>query len=143
LLVPEQQLLLDGEKPVHIGSRASEILVTLDERQGELVGKDELIAKVWPDTFVHDANLKVNIAAIRKVLGESPSGPQYIVIMMSQNRQDEKDRVRAELDYEVNVRAEAEIKEITNRIEALSDKLSEVEGLVRGHQGAKSPHESA
>ncbi len=56
---------------------------------------------------------------------------QAPVIMMSQNRQDTKDRLRSELDYEVNRRAEAEIQGLSSKIHLLSDKLSDVDDLLR------------
>jgi CRP/FNR family transcriptional regulator, cyclic AMP receptor protein len=57
---------------------------------------------------------------------------QAPVIMMSQNRQDTKDRTRSELDFEVNRRAESEIQSLSQRLGLLTDKLEDVEGLLRG-----------
>jgi CRP/FNR family cyclic AMP-dependent transcriptional regulator len=56
---------------------------------------------------------------------------QAPVIMMSQNRQDTKDRVRGELDYEVNRRAEAEIKMLSQKLNVLGEKIVDVEDLLR------------
>ncbi|ADW67154.1 DUF1003 domain-containing protein [Granulicella tundricola] len=56
---------------------------------------------------------------------------QAPVIMMSQNRQDKKDRVRSELDFDVNVRAETEIQALSRRVKELHDKLDDVDGLLR------------
>jgi uncharacterized membrane protein len=56
---------------------------------------------------------------------------QAPVIMMSQNRQDTKDRVRGELDYDVNRRAEAEIQTLSNRLNLLNDKIGDVDDLLR------------
>ena len=56
---------------------------------------------------------------------------QAPVIMMSQNRQDTKDRLRGELDFEVNRRAEAEIQALATKINALADKVDDVGELVR------------
>jgi len=56
---------------------------------------------------------------------------QAPVIMMSQNRQDSKDRLRGELDFEVNRRAEAEIKGLAHKLNLLGDKLGDVEDLLR------------
>ena len=56
---------------------------------------------------------------------------QAPVIMMSQNRQDAKDRLRGELDYEVNRRAESEIQGLARKLNLLGDKISEVEDLLR------------
>ena len=77
-LYPTQQLLLDGEKHVRLGSRARDILITLLERPGQLIRKEELIARVWPDTFVEEGNLKVHVAALRKALGDGHAGNRYI-----------------------------------------------------------------
>jgi CRP/FNR family cyclic AMP-dependent transcriptional regulator len=57
---------------------------------------------------------------------------QAPVIMMSQNRQDAKDRVRSELDFQVNRRAESEIQALSRRIHAMCDKLDDVEDRLRG-----------
>ena len=56
---------------------------------------------------------------------------QAPVIMMSQNRQDKKDRVRSELDYDVNRRAEVEIQGLANKLNALGDKIGDVEDMLR------------
>jgi uncharacterized membrane protein len=58
---------------------------------------------------------------------------QAPVIMMSQNRQDKKDRVRGELDYEVNRRAEREIQSVTHKLNVLDDKMGDVAELLRRH----------
>jgi predicted ATPase/DNA-binding winged helix-turn-helix (wHTH) protein len=70
-LLPAQRVLLQGDTPIRIGARALDILVALASRPGELVTKDELITQVWPNTFVDPTNLRVNIAALRKALGDS------------------------------------------------------------------------
>ena len=54
-LLPTRRLLLEGEGPVRLGSRAFDILVALVERAGELVSKDEIMARVWPNTFVEES----------------------------------------------------------------------------------------
>ena len=56
---------------------------------------------------------------------------QAPVIMMSQNRQDTKDRLRGELDFEVNRRAESEIQGLSHKLNMLGDKLGDVEDLIR------------
>ena len=56
---------------------------------------------------------------------------QAPVIMMSQNRQDTKDRLRGELDYEVNRRAESEIQGLAGKLNMLADKVGDVEDLIR------------
>jgi len=56
---------------------------------------------------------------------------QAPIIMMSQNRQDKKDRLRSELDYEVNRRSESEIQGVARKLNLLSDKLDDVQDLLR------------
>src|ERR1700749_478466 len=56
---------------------------------------------------------------------------QEPVIMMSQNRQDKKDRLRSELDYDVNRRAEVEIQGLSNKLNSLGDRLGDIEELLR------------
>ena len=77
-LVPAQRLLSNGALPVRLGSRALEILVTLIERAGEVVSKEELIARVWPDTCVEEGNLKVQIAALRRALQTGTESWEFI-----------------------------------------------------------------
>ena len=56
---------------------------------------------------------------------------QAPVIMMSQNRQDMKDRVRSELDYDVNLRAESEIQRLSAKLNLLNDKLCDLDDMLR------------
>jgi predicted ATPase/DNA-binding winged helix-turn-helix (wHTH) protein len=77
-LRPAQRVLLEGDTPLRLGSRALDILITLVERAGEIVSKDELVVSVWPSTFVEEANLRVHIGALRKALGDGQSGARYV-----------------------------------------------------------------
>ena len=63
---------------------------------------------------------------------------QAPVIMMSQNRQDTKDRLRSELDYDVNRRAETEIQGLARKLNLLGEKLADIEDFLRGSQPAIS-----
>ena len=56
---------------------------------------------------------------------------QAPVIMMSQNRQDKKDRLRSELDFDVNRRAESEIQGLSGKVHLLSDQISDIEEILR------------
>jgi predicted ATPase/DNA-binding winged helix-turn-helix (wHTH) protein len=79
VLIPERHSLLHGDTPVRIGGRALDILTALVERPGELVSKRDLMARVWPDTIVDDSNLKVNVTALRRALGDGgPDDVRYI-----------------------------------------------------------------
>jgi DNA-binding winged helix-turn-helix (wHTH) protein len=78
-LVPTQFLLLEDDKPVPLGSRALEILIVLLERPGELVSKQELMARVWPNVFVEPANLTVHMSALRRTLRDGRDGNRFII----------------------------------------------------------------
>jgi len=78
-LLPTQRVLLEGETPVRLGSRAFDVLAALVERAGEVVGKEELIARAWPQTFVVEANLKMQVSALRRALGDGQGGYRYVV----------------------------------------------------------------
>lgn len=82
VLIPERQMLLENKAPVRIGGRALDILTALVERPGELVSKNELLSRVWPNTTVEESNLKVNMAALRRALGEGPGVSQYIATVV-------------------------------------------------------------
>jgi predicted ATPase/DNA-binding winged helix-turn-helix (wHTH) protein len=66
---PGQRLLLVGGVPVKAGSRALDLLKALVERRDRIVRKDELLDLVWPGTVVEEANLHVQVSALRKLLG--------------------------------------------------------------------------
>ena len=75
---PGEHLLLCEDKPVSLSPKSFEILVVLIQSNGRLLTKEELMRQVWPDSFVEEANLTVNISALRKVLGETAGGERYI-----------------------------------------------------------------
>lgn len=78
-LSTSKRVLFEGDRVVRLGTKAIEILIALVERAGELVSKHELVEIAWPDTTVVEANLTVQVAALRRALGEDESANQYIV----------------------------------------------------------------
>ena len=81
-LLAAQRLLLEGDKPVRLGSRAFDILTALVERAGEVVSKEELIARAWPATFVEEANLKIQVSALRRALGDGQGDNRYVATVV-------------------------------------------------------------
>jgi len=77
LNVAERVLLREGEL-VPLTPKVFDILVTLVEHGGQVVSKDDLMKRVWPNTFVEEGNLTQNISLLRKALGETPGGVQFI-----------------------------------------------------------------
>lgn len=77
LKVAERVLLREGEL-VPLTPKVFDILVTLVEHGGQVVAKDALMKRVWPNTFVEEGNLTQNVSLLRKALGETPGGAQFI-----------------------------------------------------------------
>jgi DNA-binding winged helix-turn-helix (wHTH) protein/TolB-like protein len=77
-LKSDERVLLRGEEFVPLTPKAFDILLALLENDGRIVRKDDLMKKVWPDTFVEEGNLTQNVSMLRKALGESANGPQFI-----------------------------------------------------------------
>ena len=77
-LFAAERLLTKGDDPIPLGGRALDILIALVERAGEVVTHRELISSVWPDVTVEDANLRFQMAALRKALGEGRDGARYV-----------------------------------------------------------------
>ncbi|HYN21066.1 MAG TPA: winged helix-turn-helix domain-containing protein, partial [Thermoanaerobaculia bacterium] len=76
---PDDRLLRRGDVPVQLTPKVFAVLLALLEKPGRVVPKEELIGKVWPDTFVSDANLTQSISALRKALGETAQDRRYVV----------------------------------------------------------------
>lgn len=70
--------LFNQSKLTRLSPRAFKILLLLIEKQGEAIGKDEIIETVWADSFVEENNLAVHVSALRRVLGENISDIRYI-----------------------------------------------------------------
>src|ERR1700721_744478 len=83
-LLAGQRLLLEGNKLVRLGGRAFDILAALVERAGEVVSKEELIARAWPKTFVEEANLKIQVSALRRALGDGQGDNRYVATAVGQ-----------------------------------------------------------
>ena len=78
-LLPTQFLLLEGDKVVPLGSRALEILIVLVERRGELVSKQDVTARIWPNLFVDPSNLPQQVSALRRALRDGQDGNRFII----------------------------------------------------------------
>ncbi len=77
-LDPADQLILRDGKPLSLAPKAFDTLVYLAQHGKRLVTRDELIKAVWPNSFVEDGSLSVNISLLRRALGEMDNGEPYI-----------------------------------------------------------------
>lgn len=76
---PVRRRLLRAGEAVPLTPKAFSILLALIEKRGEVMEKEELIQKVWPDSYVTEANLTQNISSLRKALGERANDHRYVV----------------------------------------------------------------
>ena len=72
------EILFRGAEPLPVGRRALALLRTLLERPGVPVSKETLMEAAWPGLAVEESNLTVQIASLRRVLGEEPGGERWI-----------------------------------------------------------------
>lgn len=77
-LVPSEKHLLRDGNPVQLTPKSFDLLVVLVENAGHLVEKAELMNRVWPDSFVEEANLSVKMSELRRALGETSNENQYV-----------------------------------------------------------------
>ena len=77
-LNPYERRLLRDQTQIHLPPKAFDALVVLVENRGHLLEKDELLRKVWPDTFVEESNLAQHISVLRKALQGGQDGSRYI-----------------------------------------------------------------
>lgn len=73
-----ERVLLRDSQVVPLTPKVFELLLVLVQNRGHVVEKDELMKQVWPDSFVEEANLSVNMTALRRALGEGPNDHQYV-----------------------------------------------------------------
>ena len=73
-----QRLLHRDREIVPLTPKVFDMLLTLVENSGQVVSKDSMMKKVWPDSFVEEGNLTQNISLLRKALGEGQNGHQFI-----------------------------------------------------------------
>src|SRR5215212_6577598 len=74
----EQRVLLRGGKAIPLAPKVFETLLALVESHGRIVLKEELMKRLWPDTFVEESNLTFNIQQLRKALGDNARKPIYV-----------------------------------------------------------------
>ena len=71
-------VLLKDNRPVPLTPKVFDMLLLLIEKRGHLVPKEEIMSRLWPESFVEEVNVNRNISTLRRALGESPSEPIYI-----------------------------------------------------------------
>jgi DNA-binding winged helix-turn-helix (wHTH) protein/tetratricopeptide (TPR) repeat protein len=75
---PAERLALRDGQPLALTPKVFDTLLCLLRNRGRVLSKDEILQEVWPDTFVEEVNLAVNISTLRKAFGESPQEARFI-----------------------------------------------------------------
>jgi Tol biopolymer transport system component/DNA-binding winged helix-turn-helix (wHTH) protein len=78
VLNPELRVLYQNGEPVSLTGKCLETLVVLIKHRGQVMSKDDLLAVLWPDTTVEEANLTQNVSTLRKALGDNPKEHRFI-----------------------------------------------------------------
>src|SRR5215813_3346992 len=76
-----KRLLLRDEEPITLKAKCFDTLLVLVEARGQVLEKDELMRRVWPDTIVEESNLTGYISTLRKTFGENPKEHRYIITL--------------------------------------------------------------
>ncbi len=87
VLNPDSRSLTKDGEAVTLTTRTLETLSVLVQNRGKVMSKDELLAALWPDTVVEEANLTQSISTLRKILGDSPKDHRYIVTLQGRGYQ--------------------------------------------------------
>jgi pimeloyl-ACP methyl ester carboxylesterase/DNA-binding winged helix-turn-helix (wHTH) protein len=74
----EERILFDGTDTIALSPKVFDTLLLLLENAGHALGKEEMLEKIWADSFVEENNLAQNISILRKALGEGADGAKYI-----------------------------------------------------------------
>jgi len=132
-LVPCEQLLLREERPVPLAPKAYELLLALVKRHGRLATREELMQEIWPDSFVEEINLTVNISLLRKTLGEQADGRQYIATVPKRGY-----RFDAEVSEPCNEVKAAELSASTPLQEPTDAQTGDNQFVATGSESGKS-----
>ena len=118
-----RRLLRRGEA-VPLAPKAFDVLLLLLRHNGEVLEKDELMKRLWPDSFVEEANLNVHISALRKAFGKSAQHPRYISTIPGRGY-----RFNAELGATPRETAEVFVRERTTSRVVLSEEIGDGDGV--------------
>ena len=127
-LDPAKRLLLRGVEPVPLQPKAFDTLLLLVDRRGEMLAKEELISRLWPDSFVEESNLSQTVYVLRKALGRDEAGSEYIKTVPKRGYQfvaDVRDRGDTPREEDPRLRAAAGESEMNT---AARDAANDVPG---------------
>ncbi len=103
-LYPTEHLLLRDRTAVPLAPKAFDILLYLLRNSGHLVKRDVLMEAIWPDSFVEETNITVNISLLRKTLGSMSDGQPYIETVPRKGYRFNASATECEDDKEATIR---------------------------------------
>jgi Tol biopolymer transport system component/DNA-binding winged helix-turn-helix (wHTH) protein len=136
----QKRLLLREGKIVPLKPKAFDTLLALVEGNGQVVEKDELMRRLWPDTVVEEGNLTFNISSLRKALGDDPRRHEYIVTIPGEGYQFVAG-VRASFD-ELVVHESTSITVEEEEVPTIDNQLAPLEKAIAPTSIAKSTSEA-
>ncbi|MDT4965398.1 MAG: eukaryotic-like serine/threonine-protein kinase [Acidobacteriota bacterium] len=116
-----ERVLLGESGPIALTPKAFETLLVLVENSGHVLSKNELMEKVWPDSFVEENNLAQNVSLLRKVLGEGADDVKYIQTVPKRGY-----RFVADVTESVDDSSELIVRERTRARVIIEEETSEV-----------------
>jgi Tol biopolymer transport system component/DNA-binding winged helix-turn-helix (wHTH) protein len=130
-LDPAERVLLRDDKPAALTPKMFDILLYLVQRNGQVVEKNELMCAIWPDTFVEEANLAVNISNLRKVLNDAPGGRHFIETVQRRGY-----RFEAPLNQIGGDHTNGEVKaDLINNVDKSTAATAAIGGIRRSSRG--------
>ena len=124
----ERQLYRD-QQPIALEPKVLDTLLILIENKGRLVFKEEIMRRVWPDSFVEEVNLNRNISMLRKALGETASEPVYIETVPKRGYRFSADVAQIDYDETSVILEKRYSAEIITEEEIASSETSEQPGF--------------
>lgn len=125
VLKPGNRMLLRDGQPVELGGKAFDLLEILVSSRGTVVSKDYILGRVWPTTTVEEGNLRVQIASLRRVLGDDRDmiktipGRGYLFVAEEAPPEDEHAGPRSLIASMKEWRSDEELQRVLSRLQAL------------------------
>ena len=137
-----KRLLLREGTPLSLNSKTFDLLLALLDRRGEVLTKDELLETVWPDQFVEEGNLTVQISTLRKIFGEAKNEHRFIVTVPGRGYSfvaDVEDQVRGEIVVENHRVSTIVVEEEEEDVFAPADAITIAPAQLAGSRRSLKP----
>ena len=143
-LDPDERVLLRDGEPVPLPPKIIDTLIVLVENAGHIVDKDQLIGRVWPDSFVEDGSLTKNISVLRRMLGDGTGKPFIENVPRRGYRFNAPVKATRDGDREIVIARRARIKIVTEDEDDAERIVAELgmSGMARRMRSLKAANRS-